>query len=47
MVAKKSNEYYPEVEAVLIENIHDKNTIFNSLKVVVNLIRDDKKRFIL
>lgn len=46
-LAKRSNEYYPEIEAALIGNIHDKDHVFNSLKALLNLIIDHKARFVL
>lgn len=45
--AKRANEYYPEIEAALIENICEKSAVFNLLKTSLTFIRDDSKRFIL
>lgn len=47
MLARRANEYYPEIEALLIESIHNKKNVFNTIKILLDLIRDDKQRFIL
>lgn len=45
--AKGAGEYYQELEALLFENIEEKSYIFNCLKALLNVLKDDEKKFIL
>lgn len=45
--AKRAGEYYQELEALLIENIEEKSCVFNYLKMLLSVLKDDEKKFIL